>query len=92
MPEGCEGSSKSYTEYPTLPLKIYGIPNRNIMRQPEILSDVEKEIFYLQHHRWSLKKQIPKPTKQEKKNPTSRNKKIQLYVSILLFRHMIRAK
>lgn len=51
MPEGSAGSGKSYIEYLTLPLRMYRIPNRNIMRQSEILSDVEKEeVFYLQRH------------------------------------------
>lgn len=44
-PESCAGSSKRYVEYLTLHLKIYGSPNRNIMR-----SDYEKEeVFYFQH-------------------------------------------
>lgn len=47
-PEGCTESNKRYVEYLTLHLKIYGNPNRNIIR-----SDYEKEeVFYFQHPKW----------------------------------------
>lgn len=52
-PDGYAGSSKRNIGYFTFTFKIHGNPSRNIMKQYEILSNVE-EVFYLQQQRWRL--------------------------------------